>query len=228
MFVGGVETIMSLKLYAHPFSSYCQKVLIALYENRTPFEFRMLGPDDARAVAEHEALWPLRRMPVLVDDGSTVVESSIIIEHLDLRHPGPVRLIPGDARTALAVRMMDRFFDNYISTPMQKIVGDSLRTAENRDRQGVAEARGTLDTAYRWLDDAIRGREWAVGDGFSLADCAAAPALFYADWVHPLGDAFPNVGDYRRRLLGRPSFRRAVDEARPFRPLFPLGAPERD
>jgi glutathione S-transferase len=217
-----------MKLYAHPFSSYCQKVLIALYENEIEFEFRMLAPEDRQMAAEHAALWPFARMPVLVDDGRTVVESSIIIEHLGLRHPGPVRLIPDDARAALEVRMMDRCFDHYVSTPMQKIVLDSIRAAENRDHQGVAEARGMLDTAYRWLDDTMTGREWAAGDAFGLADCAAAPALFYADWAHPIGEVFANVRAYRRRLLARPSFARAVDEGRPFRPLFPLGAPDRD
>ncbi len=217
-----------MKLYAHPFSSYCQKVLIALYENGTPFEFRLLAPDDAQVMAEHEALWPFKRMPVLVDDGRTVVESSIIIEYLGLQHAGPVRLIPGDASAALDVRMMDRFFDNYVMTPMQKIVLNSLRAAENRDPQGVAEARNMLDTAYRWLDQAMAGREWAAGDGFSLADCAAAPSLFYADWVRPIGGEFANVRAYRQRLLARPSFARAVDEARPYRAFFPLGAPDRD
>jgi len=219
---------MSMKLYAHPFSSYCQKVLIALYENDIPFEFRMLAPGDERVAAEHETLWPLKRMPVLVDEGRTVVEASIIIEHLGLHHPGPVRLIPEDPRAALDVRMMDRFFDNYVMTPMQKIVGDSIRAAEHRDRQGVSEAREMFDTAYGWLDETMRGREWAVGDTVSLADCAAAPALFYADWVHPIGKALSNVHAYRRRLLAWPSFARAVDEARPYRPLFPLGAPDRD
>jgi len=219
---------MSIKLYAHPFSSYRQKVLVPLYENGTPFEFRMLSPDHARTAAEHEALWPLKRMPVLVEDGSTVVESSIIIEYLDLHHPGPVRLIPDDARAALAVRMMDRIFDNYVSSPMQTIVLDSIRAAEHRDRHGVAQARERLDTAYRWLDGALKGREWAAGDAFSLADCAAAPALFYADWVHPISEVFANVRAYRRRLLARPSFARAVDEARPYRANFPLGAPDRD
>jgi glutathione S-transferase len=219
---------MSMKLYAHPFSSYCQKVLIALYENDIPFEFRMLTPGDERVSAEHEALWPLKRMPVLVDDDRTVVEASIIIEHLGLHHSGPVQLIPEERRAALDVRMMDRFFDNYVMTPMQKIVADSLRTAENRDRQGVAEARQLLDTAYRWLDATMTARAWAVGEAFSLADCAAAPALFYADWVQPIDRAFANVHAYRRRLLSRPSFARAVDEARPYRPLFPLGAPDRD
>jgi len=219
---------MPLKLYAHPFSSYCQKVLIALYENDLPFELRMLAPGDDEAAAEHAALWPLRRMPVLVDGGRTVVEATIIIEHLQLHHPGPVRLVPEDPRAALDVRMMDRFFDNYLMTPMQKIVSDRIRAAEDRDPHGVADARMTLDTAYGWLDDTISGRRWAAGERFSLADCAAAPALFYADWVHPIGDRFANAVAYRRRLLARPSFARAVDEARPYRALFPLGAPDRD
>jgi len=217
-----------MKLYAHPFSSYCQKVLIALYENETPFELRMLAPGDERAAAEHEALWPLKRMPVLVDAGRTVVEASIIVEHLSLYHPGPVRLIPEQPRAALDVRMMDRFFDNYVMTPMQKIVIDRIRAAEDRDRHGVAEARRTLDTAYRWLNGAMAKREWAAGGAFSLADCAAAPSLFYADWAHPIDSSLASVQAYRRRLLARPSFARAVDDARPYRPNFPLGAPDRD
>ncbi|KYF49042.1 glutathione S-transferase [Sorangium cellulosum] len=217
-----------MKLYAHPFSSYCQKVLIALYENKTPFELRMLAPDDPEASAEHESLWPLKRMPLLLDAGRTVVEASIIVEHLDLHHPGPVRMIPEDPRAALDVRMMDRIFDNYIMTPMQKLVADGIRAAENRDRQGVGEARMLLDTAYRWLDSAMAGREWAAGDAFSLADCAAGPALFYADWAYPISEVFTNVRAYRQRLLARPSFARAIDEARPYRPFFPLGAPDRD
>ena len=219
---------MSMKLYAHPFSSYCQKVLIALYENHTPFVYQMLGPDAERAAAEHAALWPLKRIPVLVDAGRTVVEATIIIEHLGLHHPGPVRLIPEEPDAALDVRMMDRFFDNYVMTPMQKIVVDRLRAVENRDRQGVAEARDTLDAACRWLNDTMAGREWAAGGAFSLADCAAAPALFYADWAHPIDRALSSVHNYRRRLLVRPSVARAVDEARPYRHLFPMGAPDRD
>ncbi|KYF68208.1 glutathione S-transferase [Sorangium cellulosum] len=219
---------MPMKLYAHPFSSYCQKVLIALYEHETPFELRLLAPGNEQAAAEHEALWPLKRMPVLLDEGRTVVEASIIVEYIDLHHPGSSRLLPEDPRAALDVRMMDRFFDNYIMTPMQKLVFDSLRAAEDRDRQGVAEARQLLDTAYRWLEGAMAGREWAAGGAFSLADCAGGPALFYADWAHPISEAFPNVRAYRRRLLARPSFARAIDEARPYRAFFPLGAPDRD
>ncbi len=219
---------MALTLYAHPFSAYCQKVLIALYENATPFALRMLSFDDAETGREFAALWPLKRMPVLRDGGRTVVESSIIIEHLALYHPGPVRLLPEDPRAALDVRFLDRFFDNYVMTPMQRIVADFIRTPEERDARTVAEARALLDTAYAWLDARMAELEWAAGVSFSLADCAAAPALFYADWTHPIGAAFPNVRAYRTRVLARPSFARAVDEARPYRPLFPPGAPDRD
>jgi glutathione S-transferase len=217
-----------MKLYAHPFSSYCQKVLIALYENDTPFEFCLLGPGNEKAAAEHAALWPLKRMPLLVDEGRTVMEASIIIEYLDLHHPGPASFIPADPRAALDVRMLDRFFDNYVMTPMQKIVFDSILAPENRHAYGVVEARKLLDTAYAWLNETLIGREWAAGGAFSMADCAAAPALFYADWVHPIGENRANVRDFRRRLLERPSFSRAVDEARPYRKTFPPGAPDRD
>jgi glutathione S-transferase len=219
---------MILKLYAHPFSSYCQKVLIALYENGTPFEWRQLSQENPQAIEEFAALWPLRRFPVLVDDGRTVTEASTIIEYLGLHHPGPVPLLPADPGAALEVRNMDRFFDNYISAPQQKIVGDSRRPDGAHDPRGVADAREMLDTAYAWLDSVIADREWAAGDGFSLADCGAAPFLFYADWTHRIDPAFAHVIAYRKRLLARPSFARAVDEARPYRPLFPLGAPDRD
>jgi len=184
---------MTLKLYGHPFSSYCQKVLIALYENETPFEFRILAPGDQQAAAELAALWPFKKMPVLVDGDRTVVETSIIIEHLGLRYPGPVRLIPSDAQVALEVRMMDRFFDLYVMTPMQKLVLDSLRAPADRDPAGVVDARAMLDSAYGWLDGVMAERRWGAGDAFSLADCAAAPALFYADWVHPMDQAFDRV-----------------------------------
>lgn len=215
-------------LYAHPFSSYCQKALIALYENDTAFEYRMLAHDDDRVMAELEALWPLKRFPVLVDAGRTVLETTIIIEHLQIHHPGAVTLIPPHPDAALEVRMLDRFFDNYVSTPQGQIVFESLRPATARDPHGVAQMRALLDKAYRWLDRRMADREWAAGEHFSLADCAAAPALFYADWTHPIAAGFVHVHAYRRRLLARPSFARAVDEARPYRRLFPLGAPDRD
>jgi glutathione S-transferase len=219
---------MALTLYAHPFSSYCQKALIALYENALPFEFRLLSQDDEATMAEFGRLWPLRRFPILVDAGKTIVEASIVIEHLAINHPGPVRLLPAEPAAALPVRMMDRFFDNYVSTPQQKVVFDAVRPELDRDAYGVAEARRQLETAYRWLDGIMADREWATGEDFTLADCAAAPALFYAEWTHPIDPSFAHVHRYRRRLLGRPSFARAVDEARPYRPLFPLGAPDRD
>jgi len=219
---------MPLELYAHPFSSYCQKVLIALYENGIAFEWRLLTPDDTATDAEFTALWPIRRMPLLRDGERTVMESSIIIEYLGHHHPGPVQLLPADAGAALETRLLDRFFDHYVQTPMQKIVLDRLRPAADRDAYGVKEARTMLDTAYAWLDRKLAGRHWATGGDFSLADCAAAPALFYADWTHPIPPGCANVLAYRQRLLARPSFARAVDEARPYRSYFPLGAPDRD
>lgn len=219
---------MSLALYAHPFSSYCQKVLVALYENATPFQLRELAIGDERVAAEFAALWPIKRMPVLVDRGRTVMESSIIVEYLALHYPGPVALIPADPRAALEVRLMDRFFDNYISTPMQKIVFDCIRAPDQRDASGVADARALLDSAYGWLDDTLQGREWAAGSGFSLADCAAAPSLFYADWVHPIDAQRANVRAYRAKPLARSSIARAVEGGRPYRRFFPPGAPNRD
>jgi glutathione S-transferase len=217
---------VSLTLYAHPFSSYCQKVLIPLYENGTPFVWRSL--EDPAANQELAALWPMRRFPLLVDEGRVVVEATVIVEHLDVFHPGPTRFLPADPREALEVRMLDRFFDNYVMTPQGRVVFDALRPAADRDPTGVAEARRMLETAYAWLDARMAGREWAVGGGFTLADCAAAPSLFYADWTHPIPPVFGHLLAYRRRLLARPSFARAVDEARRFRPNFPLGAPDRD
>ncbi len=217
---------MSLTLYSHPFSSYCQKVLIALWENDVAFTYRHL--EEAGAAQELAALWPLGRFPVLVDDGRTVVESSVIIEHLDLHHRGPVRMLPDDRDAALEVRFMDRFFDNYVMTAMQKPVFEALRGDGMRKDEAIAEARQALDIAYAWLEKKLGGRTWAAGESFTLADCAAAPSLFYADWVHQIGPGFPILRAYRSRLLARPSFARAVDEGRPYRPNFPLGAPDRD
>ena len=218
---------MPLALFSHPFASYCQKALIALYENGTPFHHRLLDQADPSNFAEFEKLWPLKRFPLLLDEGRAIAEATIIIEHLDLHHPGRARMVPVDPKAALEVRFIDRFFDNYVHTPMQAIVGDALRLAGERDARGVANAHAALDTAYTWLEQRMTNREWAAGE-FSLADCAAAPALFYADWVHPIGAAFPQVRAYRTRLNARPSFARAVDEARPYRHYFPPGAPDRD
>ena len=214
-----------MKLYSHPFSSYSQKVLIALYENDTPFDYRNL--EEPAANAELAALWPLKRFPVLVDRDQTVLEATTIIEHLQIRHPGRVRLIP-DGDEGVEVRMLDRVFDNYVMTPMQKIVGNQLRPEADRDAYGVLEARALLDKIYAWLDGRLAGRVWACGASFTLADCAAAPSLFYADWAHEIPAAHTNLRAYRARLLARPSVRRAVDEARRYRSYFPLGAPNRD
>jgi glutathione S-transferase len=219
---------MALELYAHPFSSYCQKVLVALYENGTPFQWRMLAPEDPETYQTFAGLWPMKRFPVLVESGRVVPEATTIIEYLGIHHPGPISLLPRDAAAALEVRSMDRFFDNYISTPQQKIVFDSMRPEDKKDTTGVADARQMLDTAYAWLDKTMATREWATGNTFSLADCGAAPFLFYADWTHRIDAKFANVIAYRKRLLARPSFARAVDEARPYRSFFPLGAPDRD
>lgn len=219
---------MTLQLLAHPFSSYCWKVLIPLWENGTAFEYRKLGPEDPHNGEELARRWPIGRFPVLIDGDTQVVEASAIIEYLDVVHPGPTRLIPADARTAVEVRMMDRIFDNYVSTPLQTIVFDAIRPPEHRDPYGVTQAREILGKAYAWLDAHMTGRTWAATDAFTLADCAAAPSLFYADWVEPLGDRHPALAAYRARLLARPCIARAVDEARPYREYFPLGGPDRD
>jgi glutathione S-transferase len=217
---------MSLTLYAHPFAAYCWKTLIALYENATPFTYRLV--EDAAGWAELESLWPIKKFPLLRDGDATIVESSIIVEYLMRHYPGTAPMIPANGDAALSVRFMDRFFDNYVMSPMQTLVSDRMRTESERDAKGVADARKILDIAYGWLEEKLTPRAWASGNTFSLADCSAAPALFYADWVHPLGDRFPGVLAYRSRVLARPSVARVVDEARPFRKFFPQGAPDRD
>ena len=217
---------MPLTLYSHPFSSYCQKVLIALWENEIPFTCRHL--EEPGAAEERGALWPFGRFPVLVDDGRTIAESTIIIEHLDLHHAGTLRLLPEDRAAALEVRFLDRFFDNYVMTPMQKPVAEALRADGGRKEEAMVQARQALDTAYAWLEERLAGRTWAAGESFTMADCAAAPSLFYADWVHRIEGRFPAVRAYRSRLLARPSFARAGEEGRPYRHYFPLGAPDRD
>jgi len=219
---------MMLELFSHPFSSYSQKALIALYENGTPFIQRIITPEDPQTSAKFAQLWPIKRFPILKDGERVVLESTAIIEYLDVHYPGKTRLVPRDPDAALEVRMMDRIFDNYVMTPQGKCVFDALRPEGVRDPYGVAEARGMLETIYAWLDARMAAREWASGDTFSLADCAAAPALFYADWTHPIDAKLKHLTGYRKRLLARPSFARAVDEARPYRSYFPLGAPDRD
>jgi glutathione S-transferase len=217
-----------LVLYGHPFSSYTQKVLIALYENGTPFEFRCLGPEYPRHVAEWQRRWPVGKFPLLLDGEREVVETSIIVEHLGLAHPGPVQLIPADPGEALDVRFMDRVFDLHVMDAAQHAVDGALTGDPAKRRDGQAMAERKLERSYGWLEGRLAGRTWAAGEAFTLADCAAAPALFYADWTYRIPEACPTLRAYRTRLLARPSVARAVEEARPFRHLFPLGAPDRD
>lgn len=219
---------MSLALYGHPFSSYTQKALIALYENGTPFEFRCVAPDAPQHTAEWLRRWPLRKFPLLVDGERSIAESSIIIEYLQLAHPGPLRLLPADPMAALDVRFLDRFFDLHVMDPVQVAVAAALGRLPMKREEGLALARERLELAYAWLETQLPGRDWAAGADFTLADCAAAPSLFYADWTHRFAETYPLLRAYRARLLARPSFARAVEEARPFRHYFPLGAPDRD
>ncbi|WP_374437791.1 glutathione S-transferase family protein [Inhella sp.] len=219
---------MKLELFAHPFSSYCQKVLIALREKGLDFELRLLGPDQTDTAAEFARLWPLQRMPLLRAGEAVLMESTVIIEWLDLQHPDTPRLLPADLQAALQVRLFDRLFDQYVMTPMQKLVLDCLRPADQRDAYGLAEAHALLEKTYAWLDSQLPEAGWAAGGRFSLADCAAAPSLFYADWVHEIPAAHPKLRAYRQRLLAHPPVARAVDEGRPFRSWFPPGAPDRD
>ena len=219
---------MTLALYGHLFSSYSWKALIALYENAIEFEFRAVSPDAPGHVAEWLQRWPLRKFPLLVDGNRQVAETTIIIEYLQLVHPGAVRLIPADATQALDVRFMDRFFDLHVMDAAQHAVNGAISGDDVKRRDGMALSVEKLARAYAWLETRLGDAGWACGDHFTLADCAAAPALFYADWVHPIPESLPKLRGYRARLLARPSVARAVDGARPFRHLFPLGAPDRD
>ena len=215
-----------MELFAHPFSSYSWKALIALYERGIAFDFRLLTPEDPATMAEHRGLWPIGKMPVLRDGERVLFESSIVIEYLDRIGEAP-RLLPADPDAALRVRQLDRVFDHYVMTPMEKIVLDHLRPVESRDAWGVAKARERLRTTYAWLEGELGGDGWACGE-FSLAECAAAPALCYADRVEPIAPEHARLRAYRARLLARPSVARAVDGARPYRYFFPPGAPDRD
>ncbi len=217
-----------LILYGHPFSSYTWKAQIALYETATAFEFRSVDPAFPENGAALAALSPLGKFPVLEDDGLVFEESSIIIEHIAQRHAPDAGLIPLDGAEALEVRLFDRLCDHYVMNPTQKFVGNAIRPPEDRDETGVAEAGALLDRAYAWLEARLTPDAWANGRDFTLADCSAAPALFYADWVHPVPDAFPKLKAYRAKLLARPSVSRCVEDARPYRHYFPLGAPDRD
>ena len=216
---------MSLTLHFHPLSSFCQKVLIALYENDTPFTPQIVDLGDAVQRDALIKLWPIGRFPVLRDDaqGRTVPESSIIIEYLDRHYPGRTRFVPQDADLARQVRLRDRFCDLYLNVPMQKVVTDRLRPPGRNDPHGVEEASRLLQTALTMLDAEMESRTWAMGETFSMADCAAAPALFYANKVMAFGETHKNVAAYFARLTQRPSYARALREAQPYLDLFPKG-----
>ena len=215
---------MTLELFGHPFSSYTWKVLIGLYEAGTPFTFRNIAgneyPENEAAFLAH---WPVGKFPLLVEDGMPIMESSVIIEHV-----APA-LVPADGEAAREARMLDRIFDNNVMTPVQAVVAEHLPfITDVPDENRVSRARAALDTVYPWLDARLAERRWAAGGTFTLADCSGAPALFYADWVQPIPDELAALKEYRARVLARPSVARVVDEARPYRHLFPLGAPDRD
>jgi len=213
---------MPLTLYFHPLSSYCQKVLIALYENDTPFERRVVNLRDPADAAAFKKVWPCGQFPVLQDGDRAVPESTVIIDYLDQHFPGKSRFIPADAEQGRQVRAKDRFFDLQLHTHMQKVVGDRLRPQDRRDPHGVEQARAKIDVALGMIDTEMAGRSWAAGDHFSLADCAAAPPLFYIDKLFPLADRHKNAAAYLNRMLQRPSYARAIEEAKPYFSMLPI------
>jgi glutathione S-transferase len=214
---------MSLTLHFHPLASFCWKPLIAFYENETPFKPVIVDLGDEASRSAFLKVSPTGKMPALRDDkrDRTVLESTIVIEYLAAHYPGPVALVPDDVDLALQVRQADRFYDFYVQAPMQKIVGDRLRPQDKTDPFGVEEARAQLRNAYDIIERDMKEKNWAVGEAFSMADCAASPALFYANKVEPFGDRFPAVKRYHDRLLARPSFARVVEDAQPYFKFFP-------
>jgi len=217
---------VSLQFFGHPFSSYTQKVLIALWADETPFEYRVISPDHPENSEELGRHSPFGQFPLIIDGDEAVFETTPIIEHLQAFHRGPNNWIP-EGSLGRRARFLDRFFDLHVMNNMQAVVGDALRPEASRDPYGVTRSRERLHVAYDWLEGEV-GDEWGAGDSFTIADCAAAPSLFYADWVEPIGTSRPKLAAYRARLLSHPIVARAVDEGRPYRPYFPLGAPDRD
>jgi glutathione S-transferase len=215
---------MALKLYFHPLASFCHKVLIAFYENGTPFESVIVDFGDPVSTAAFKAVWPMAKMPALRDEarGATAAESTIVIEYLDAHAPGPVRFVPTDVDAAWRTRLWDRFFDHYVEVPMQKIVTDRLRPQGGNDLFGVAQARTQLGEAYAIAEQELGAKQWVMGETFSLADCAAAPALFYADIVEPIPAGHERLKAYLGRLMARPSFARVLKEAGPYFRFFPF------
>jgi glutathione S-transferase len=216
---------MSLTLHFHPLSSFCHKALIALYENDTPFTPNIVNLMDEGERTALRKLWPIGKFPVLHDAarGETIPESSVIIEYLDRHYPGRTRFIPQDGEQAREARRRDRVFDLYLHLPMQKIIGDRLRPEGSKDPHGVEEARATADTALGMIEQEMGSRHWAIGEAFTIADCAAAPPLFYLDKIASLAPRYPNVAAYLDRLKQRPSYARALQEAEPYMQFFPKG-----
>ncbi|MBR0696510.1 glutathione S-transferase family protein [Bradyrhizobium lablabi] len=214
---------MSLTLHYHPLSSFCWKALIALYDNGTPFTPNLVNLGDPAERAALLRLWPIGKFPVLGDStrGETVPESSVIIDYLDRHYPGATRFVPDDPKLALQARLSDRVFDLYVHLPMQKIVLDRLRPADKKDPYGVAEARTRLRASYAMLEQQLADGGWAVGERFTLADCAAAPALFYGNMNEPFSDGHPRLAAYLERLTSRPSFARVLKEAEPYFGMVP-------
>jgi glutathione S-transferase len=214
---------MSLTLHYHPLSSFCMKALVALYENGTPFQPLLVNLGDKDSRDAFLKIWAIGNFPVLQDDARNkiVPESTIIIEYLDQHYPGPTHFIPYDKDLALKVRQTDRLYDLYIHMEMQKVVGDRLRPADKKDSFGVEQARNRMRTAYGIMDQQMAGRTWAVGETFTLADCAACPALHYAGLTEPFADTHRNLAAYYERLRNRPSFARVLEEAKPYFHMFP-------
>ncbi|OWO93236.1 glutathione S-transferase [Rhizobium esperanzae] len=214
---------MSLVFYGHPLASFCHKVLIALYENATPFENRLIDLSDEASRADLFRFWPMGKMPLLRDEArdSTIPETTIIIEYLDHHYPGPVRLLPLEIDRALQVRLWDRFFDHYVQVPMQTLVSHRRRPEGTADEIEMAACKATLTTAYAMIEKQLGESPWITGDAFTMADCAAGPALFYAETLVPFSQEQPKLGAYYDRLLARPSFARALEEARPYFKFYP-------
>ncbi len=213
---------MALTLHYHPLSSYCWKVLIALYENGTPFKRQGVNLGDPASREAYAALWPTAKIPLLVDGERVVPESSVQIEYLDYRHPGAVPLIPDDFDAQLQVRLWDRLFDCYVMTPAQRYVAQLLRPEAERDTAALNGIVNDLGQAYDLIESRLGQRTWAAGDAFSMADCAAAPSLFYAAVIRPFGPEHPLLSAYFERLLARPSVWRCIVEARPVFQYYPL------
>lgn len=214
---------MSLRLYMHPLSSFCWKTLIALYESDVPFEQEIVDLQDPEARERFMRITPLGKFPVLVDDesGKAFPESSIIIEYLASRFPSAAKLLPADRDLVLRVRLSDRFYDLYVHDKMQRIVADRLRPEGQKDPTGLARYHAELQTALELVDRDMAAGGWATGLTFTMADCAAAPALFYANMVAPFGDTHPGAARYLERLIARPSFERVLAEAQPYFDMFP-------